>query len=463
MKSYFKFGLSIVIIAALLAGCSFGAGNEGLDKKKEVTLKVMYYSEDDFYEQFGILFSVLYPNVNYQVISTSSINAGENVEYDTAVMKLIEDEKPDLVLLQPEQYKKLASEGKLYDLDPSIEKERYNTETLIPGMIDYLKELGGGKVYGLASNFDSDAIFYNKDLFDEYKIPYPTDQMSWDEMIHLARQFPTDGEETDRVYGLKLFAYSHNLFSLAGKLATSESIQYVNPAKMEMTINSDTWKGVYQKALDAINSKALYFENRINNTNIESGSYQDRLLRDPFISGHSAMAVGSINYIHQIKQAEDYDKDKTTVVENWDLVTVPVSKQYPDHSSDMSFYNIFSIMDESLNKEYAWEFIQYVTGEDYAKVRSKSTFYGGFPIRTNYIKNSDERNVAAFYKLKPKTIDSYNKLPQSFWMEFNGAAEQELQPLLDGTASIDEVLEKLHVIGQDLLLKVDVASTTHAP
>lgn len=460
MKSFLKYSLSIVLIVALLAGCSFGAGNDGLDKKKQESLKVMFYEESSFYEEYGMLFSALYPNIDIQVLSTSGIYAGENVDYEAATLKFIEDEKPDIVLLQADQYKKLASEGKLYDLDPSIEKDKYNTEGLVPGMIDYLKELGGGKVYGLTPNFYSQAVYYNKELFDKFKIPHPTDQMSFDEMIQLARQFPTEGEEKERVYGLK-FGYSESLFELASMLATSEGIQFVNPAKKEMTINSDAWKDVYQTALDALNSKALYFENRSQDMSVSSNSYEEHILRDPFISGRLAMVFGDNNYISQIKQAEDNIKDKTLIVKNWDLVTVPVSKQNPDQSSYMSFNNLLAITEQSPNKEAAWKFLQYVTGDEYARVKSKSRNYNGFPVRTNYIKDDGGHNLAAFYKLKPSSFNGYkdfDKLPQNFWMEFNGAAEQELQPLKEGTASIDEVLQKLQVIGQELLLKEDTTA-----
>jgi len=66
-----------------------------------------------------------------------------------------------------------------------------------------LRERGvGGKLYGLAPTFNSKALFYNVDLFGEYGIDPPTDSMSWEEVLNLARRFPKDGDPETKAYGL---------------------------------------------------------------------------------------------------------------------------------------------------------------------------------------------------------------------------------------------------------------------
>lgn len=458
MKAWFKFSLSIILVIAVLSGCSFGAGS-GDDKNKKASLKVMYYDESSFFQEYGMLFSALYPNVDIQVVSTQSIYTSENTDYEKATLEFIEKENPDILMLSSDQYKKMAEEGKLYDLDAVIEKEKYDTEGLIPGLVDYLKELGGGKLYALTPNFYSQVLYYNKDVFDKYQIAYPTDRMSWDQVLQLARSFPTEGEEKERVYGLK-FGYNESLFEIASTFAASQGINYVNASKKEMTINSDSWRNVFQSALDAVNSNALYFESQHQNNEMEMGStYEDYLMRDPFISGRLAMSLGDNYYLTQLEQAETNVNDKTKIVQNWDIVTAPVSQQNPDTSTYMSFNNLLAINNQSPNTEAAWQFLQYVTGDEYARVKSMSGFNNGFPVRTSYIKDEEGHNYAAFYNLKPSSFNQYkdyDKLPQNFWMEFNGIVEQELVPLKEGTAAIDETLEKLQAKGQELLLKEDV-------
>ncbi|RCW41971.1 ABC transporter substrate-binding protein [Paenibacillus prosopidis] len=459
MKSWFKFVLPVVLIVIIISGCSFGAGNNGEDENQQDTLRVMHYDEGSFYQDYGMLFTALFPNVSIEVISTQGIHTEETTDYKAATIKFIEEKKPDIVMLDSEQYKTMAADGKLYDLDALIEKEKYDTEGLVPGMLDYLRELGGGKLYGLAPSFYSQALFYNKDLFEEYKIEPPTDRMSWNDVIQLARRFPTDGEEKDRIYGLKM-GYSDDLFELAGILTSADGINYVNATQKLMTINSDSWKNAFNTALGALESDTLYFESMQHQESNMGSTYEEYLLSDPFISGRLAMAIGDFNYINQIKQATNHEKVKELVVKNWDMVSVPVGQQFPDQSNMMAFHNVLAITADSPNKETAWEFLKYLSSDEYARVKSKSNHYNGLPVRTKYIKDDEGRNYAAFYSLKPSTFNSYKdfeKLPENFWMEFRNVAQQELQKVKEGTAALEETLELLQVKGQELLEKEDPA------
>ncbi|MGO4546616.1 ABC transporter substrate-binding protein [Paenibacillus sp. 2TAB23] len=455
MKVWSKFAIPFAAFALILSGCSFGGNDEGQSKDEAAVLKVMYYDEGAFFQDYGMVFSALYPNVEIEVVSTQSIYSGEQKDFEAAYDKFIEEKQPDLLLLDPEKFKNLAQDGKLYDLDAVMEKEKYDTEGLIPGMLDYLRELGGGQLFGIAPNFYSQVMFYNKDLFDQYKITYPTDRMSWNEVIQLARQFPTEGDRKERVYGLKM-GYNEDLFELASTLASADGISYVNASKKEMTINTDSWKNAAQTALDAIGSNALYFESMDNEESNTSQTYEDYLLRDPFLSGRLALAIGDSHYINQIKQASENEQVKDKIIKNWDLVTVPVGQQNPDQSNMISFQNLFAIRAESPNKETAWEFLHYITSDEYARVKSKSNNYNGLPVRTKYISDTEGRNYAAFYRLKPSSFNSYrdyDKLPETFWGEFRAATQQEFQKVKDDKQTINEALDILQVKGQEMLLK----------
>ncbi|MDF2717567.1 MAG: family 1 extracellular solute-binding protein [Paenibacillus sp.] len=58
----------------------------------------------------------------------------------------------------------------------------------------------GGQLYGLPDNleetspYNTYALIYSKDIFDKFAVPYPQDNMTWDQTIDLARKFiRTDG------------------------------------------------------------------------------------------------------------------------------------------------------------------------------------------------------------------------------------------------------------------------------
>ena len=52
-----------------------------------------------------------------------------------------------------------------------------------------------GRAYGFPANVASDVLFFNKDIFDRMRIPYPKGPMTWDEFIPLAQKLTTKDEQ----------------------------------------------------------------------------------------------------------------------------------------------------------------------------------------------------------------------------------------------------------------------------
>jgi hypothetical protein len=81
----------------------------------------------------------------------------------------------------------------LYELDAAIEQDsEFSLEGILPGAIQKMRSMGDGKLYDLAPTFSSDAIFYNKKLFEEYGVPLPQDGMIWNDLLLLAERFLAD-------------------------------------------------------------------------------------------------------------------------------------------------------------------------------------------------------------------------------------------------------------------------------
>ncbi|MCU6711776.1 extracellular solute-binding protein [Paenibacillus sp. J5C_2022] len=453
------------VLASMVAvtGCSTGGNSES--GNEQATVKVMYYDEGSFFREYGMLFSALFPEIEIEVVSTQSLyrsrgEGDEEFDYEKAQQEFIEREQPDILMLDSGQFEKMAQDGKLYDIEALMTKDKFDTEGLVPGMVDYMKEMGGGQLYGLPTSFTSQVIYYNKDLFDKYNLQPPTDGMTWEQVIQLAQLFPTDGEGEDRVYGLNL-GYRSSLNDLAMMLGTSEGLKFVIPATKQVTFNTDAWKNVVNKAHSVIQSGALYDESKDTLLQNQENDmmYRHYALRNPFVSGRAAMTLEGSHFIREMKDAKEYGGEDAKVVENWDIVTMPVSVQNPESSDSTWYSNILSIAKDSPNADAAWKLISYISSDEYARVKSKVIDYGGFPIRTKYIKDEEGRNFAAFYKLKPSRQDmykDYDKLPQQFTMMFYDHIRTEFQAITDGTKTVDEALELLQVKGEELMAQEDM-------
>lgn len=89
---------------------------------------------------------------------------------------------PDVAFLwPPPQY---AAEGVLENLDSYIEASGYNLEDYWPGLLE--SAMYEGSVYGFPRDIEVNVLYYNKDIFDEAGVAYPTDEWTWDDLLAAA-------------------------------------------------------------------------------------------------------------------------------------------------------------------------------------------------------------------------------------------------------------------------------------
>jgi len=83
--------------------------------------------------------------------------------------------------------------------DPDVRRETY-----LPGLWDAVTYQGS--LRGLPSSGQVGVLYYNKDLFDQAHVPYPTPDWTWDDMVRMAKQLTRDfdGDGVIDQYGLQL-------------------------------------------------------------------------------------------------------------------------------------------------------------------------------------------------------------------------------------------------------------------
>ncbi|MFC4597527.1 ABC transporter substrate-binding protein [Cohnella hongkongensis] len=434
--------LSLGLIFTLLAGCSEGPK---MEPDTPTTLKVMFYSEGGFYQQYGLPFSALHPEIQVEIVSTQGVQNGEDETYDEAILKLIEEKRPDVLVLNVAQYKQLSHEGRLLDLETRAAKDGFDLSGISPGILEYIRGLSDGKLQGLSPGYFTQALFYNKDLFQKYGVPFPEDRMSWESLLQLAARFPTDGEPDERVYGLKP-AFVSDLNGLAGKIGGAMGLSYFSGSDMKMTANSESWKKVVEMADQALKSGSLY----TGSNSVSFETYEEYLLQDAFISGKAAMTIDSTYLISQIEEAQSVVKEK--VVQNWDVVTVPVDPNNPGYTDLASVNEILAIDAQSPNIEAAWKFLRYVNGDDYARVTSKADL--GLSSRPKYFSDEEGHNLQAFYALTPReetVYKDYGKLPNESFSQLLSLIMAEMSEAEQGEKTVSEALEDIQNKGQLIL------------
>lgn len=150
-------------------------------------------------------------------------------------------ETPDLLtgwnggLLPFNQY------GVLNDMTPLIKKHNFDLSRFRDVYIKAITVLTDkGEMIGIPYYTQFNALYYNKDIFDKFGIPYPKDGLTWDETIDLAKKL-TRMENGEQIQGLN--------YGNVQRLAFPFSPDIVNAKTEKANVNNEVWKRAFEFAL----------------------------------------------------------------------------------------------------------------------------------------------------------------------------------------------------------------------
>lgn len=453
MRKYVSLLLvSILAMSLVLSACSV----ESFDDETPMKLKVLFWDESSFYSAYGNYFSMEHPNVEFEVLSLSEIRNYDysQEEYMQVLSQYIDEKQPDLLMLQPDEFERFAQDGKLYELDSMIKKDKFDIENILPSVMEKIRDKGNGKIYGLTPAFYSNALYYNIDLFEEYGVEQPTNQMSWEEVINLAKRFPTTGSDIDRVYGLSSAQRSWNAAELLLNIGDTENLRMLDPAGEKVLFNSDNWRQSFALALDGLKSGAIFMQSQDDMENAKT--IDSFYTSQPFLMGKVAMQLGESGFMNDLRQVKSRVKDYKPF--NWGVVTVPVSHSDPNTSTQMSLSSIWSVNAKSTNQSAAWEFVKFLNGARFAKMSSRELSWD-LPTRKEYIKDKENHNLEAFYLLnfRPDADSMYDdEVLGEFYSSQDQIIEEQMELLIDDEQTEDQTVDNIQMKLEGLLLQAKI-------
>ncbi|MDF2659378.1 MAG: family 1 extracellular solute-binding protein, partial [Paenibacillus sp.] len=178
--------LAMTIVCALLsASCSSGkqpAAN-GADSGGKVAelqpVTLTFYTRtvlDDFELYVNRFVQKKFPHVTLKVVENKQ---GTRIEELVAAGDI-----PDII------WEGLTNIGTLVDLKvpadltPLAQRYGFKFDKYDPKMLDTIKSYAPkGEIYYLPYNVLAFALHYNKDIFDKFGVPYPKENMTWNEAI----------------------------------------------------------------------------------------------------------------------------------------------------------------------------------------------------------------------------------------------------------------------------------------
>ena len=271
-----------------------------------------------------------------------------------------------------------------------------------------------GSTYGIPVGFTTHCLFYNKDIFDEAGVEYPTADWTWDDLQAAAK---TISEKTDAKgfsFQMKPDPYDFEMY------LWSNGTSYCDEnGEMDGYINSEESQEVFQMFQDM--EKDEYA------TSTEGDG------TDEFRAGSTAM------YVYGSWAINTLNEDGV----NYGVTTIPAFADAGQDSVSILSSSGLSMSKDSEHKDAAWEFIKYWTNEECNKARIGTEL----PVLNTVVESEgimEQEEYAPFYTMLEQSqghtpasflIDSWSEVAENLQLSF----EQIFNP--SSLQPVDKALE----------------------
>jgi multiple sugar transport system substrate-binding protein len=237
MKKFTLYILLLSCVVLMLTGCT---GEKKTGSQGGVELRWLTKVENDAeaaqWKELADDVTKKYPNIKVNFESTDW-----NGYWTKLPVEIASGNAPDLMYMHAMRTKDYLEDGFL-PLNARISADsELNISDFYTGILEAYRI--NGETYGLPYDFGPYVIFYNRDLFDKYSVPYPDNDMTWDSFLDRCKKLSRDGN-----YG---FATLPNIDNILPQLLC-EGVEIIN-ASGGLLFNNPEVAVALQKVTDLIN------------------------------------------------------------------------------------------------------------------------------------------------------------------------------------------------------------------
>lgn len=266
-----------------------------------------------------------------------------------------------------------------YPLTEMIKKHQMDLNRFEPEALDAVRAATQmEELVGIPYTRHFSALYYNKDIFDKFAVPYPKDGMTWDDAYELAKKL-TRSEGGVQYRGLEP--------NVTERPASQLSLPYVDPKTKKALVNTDQWKRVlgFMVKIHQIpgNEQITYH-----------GSANDLFVKDQRLA---MLASNNILFEGNLYKFPDF---------NWDMVAYPSWPEAPGIAL-RNDQHMMSIASTSKHKDEAFLVISTITSDEVQmdisrqgklSILKDKKIRDAFGADLDFIKG---KNIQAIYKTTP--------------------------------------------------------------
>ncbi|CAG7635794.1 hypothetical protein PAESOLCIP111_03705 [Paenibacillus solanacearum] len=274
--------------------------------------------------------------------------------------------------------------GLQYDMTPLIKAKNIDLGKFEPSTIEFQRRVGNGAIYSLPVWTATAALYYNKDIFDKFGVPYPKDNMKWDELYDLAKKL------TRSEGGVQYVGY----VTAAGSQANTNQLglKYVDPKTGKAQIDSEDWRKFMQSIVQFFQFSGMQWTAQ----NSTVAAMRAMFEKDRTAAMYTNFSGGT--------PPDDM---------NWDAVSVPYYEQAPG-VGPQSYPAYLSVTNLSQNKPLAFDIVAYLVSEEYQLENTKqgrATVLNNRDILKHYgeaMPKFKGKNIAAMFPQKRAELGTYS-------------------------------------------------------
>lgn len=427
MKTTKKLKRMVAGVLASLMAMSGTANIWAADTEENVHLSMAFWadqSEIDRMDQLLEIWKADHPNV------TLDYTYCAGPDYPTKLQVWFSSGKaPDVIRMSRDIFSPFASEDLFADLTPYLEASGSAgcwDESLLD-IFDF-----NGELLSLPYLYSNYVIAYNKDIFDEANLEYPTADWTETEFVELAKTL-TSGEGPEKTYGMWFGGWVCELV----RALYGEPKMYDTENMVMQATNNEKFKAAFQLLGDL--HKDGYCSNEVTKTTTTGG----------FVTGKYAMALAMTNDIGNYqKQIGDNFK--------WDIVELPISETYDTRWNTNMRLQGFGMSKTTEHPELAYDLIEYMT-TNYEVQKAVDEEGVGIPALTEYLESEEfKTNYGGGAAYNKEAFVNMAKVGTSWeyagiWADINDTLTSEFNAYITGATDIDTALDNLQKKGEAVI------------
>ena len=305
-----------------------------------------------YYQPLIDAYTAEHPNVTVEMVDLGS------TDYSTVLGTQLSGAGSDFDVVTVKDvpgYVSLVNKGVLEPLNDRIAADGVDLSAY-NGVTDQVTI--DGNLYELPFRSDIWVLYYNKDIFDAAGVDYPTNDMTWDEYDKLARSV-TDTTAGSEIYGAHYHTWRSTIQLdgiLDGKNTIVDGAYEFTKPYYEMVLNQQK-DGVCMDYA-TLKTQGLHYSAAFAQGNV------------------ATMNMGSWFIATLIQKIKDGEYTDCT---NWGMVKYPHAEGV-EAGSTLSTITALAVPTSAPNKDAAWDFVKFVSGEQGAEVMAST---GNIPAMTN--------------------------------------------------------------------------------